>query len=92
MSWDKEDVSAGLQIKKDLHNPNSTLSLFLQSLCSLREHHISKMKRSVKEDNIFKSVGVLEGIDLAINEPKRIIEAWEKAVEFKNEEVGVANG
>lgn len=89
MAWDKSDIEAGHRFKRDLNDPESTLFLFMQCLISLREQNISKMKKARIGDSIFKSVGILEGIDLAMNEPKRIIDEWEKEMNARLEEVNV---
>ena len=86
MPWDKSSLEAGHRFKRDIKNPDSTLFLFIQSLIALREIHIAKVKKLRVGDSIFKSVGIIEGIDLAMNEPQRIITEWEKEMEARIEE------
>ena len=43
------------------------------------------MKRARKEDSIFKYIGMIEGVDLAIKRPMEIVELGKQAFAEKQE-------
>lgn len=81
MEWKDEDIKDGYRFKQEISNPDSSINIYRQALLVLREKYLEKMKRARKEDSVFKNVGIIEGIDLAIAEPQRIVNEWEKEVE-----------
>lgn len=81
-----EDFNVIQRMDSDLQNPNSSISIFLQDLAIFREAYLDKVKRIRKEDNIFKLVGIVEGIDLAIKRAYQIVELYKDEMDKKRKE------
>lgn len=83
MQWEAKDLEDGYKFKAALSDPNSTLSLYLQSLLVLREDQLNRAKRVMKEDSLFKAIGIVAGIDLAINRASEIVKILENELESR---------
>ena len=74
-------IRDGLQFKRDLGSPNSSLSCFRQGLFVLREHYIDKAKAAHGKRNEERAsyyMGIVEGIDLCIRHPEVMANKWER--------------
>lgn len=81
--WDEEDLKYGIEISKELSNPNSLLSGLQQSLVILREREWAKAKNIKDPYEKFQQMGIVMGIDLAIARPHNIVEKWRDEVEAR---------
>ena len=68
-----------------LDDSGSVLNLVLQDLMVLREQLLSKAKCALTPDAAFKALGVLEGVDLAISRPARVVSHWKNRLQEAKE-------
>ena len=88
MEWSEDNIYQAKIIANQLNDPNSPFSVFLRDLAFRREMYWNLAKKAKKEDNIFKYLGILEGIDIALQRPHEIVESYKAYVEEnKKEEV-----
>ena len=74
-NWSPEDLKVAFLIQKDLENPESGLSHFMQDLSVEREKVISKICGAKKEtDSLMRYVGELKAISAALTRPHKIVE------------------
>ena len=80
---DENLIRDGLQFKRDLGSPASSLSCYRQGLYVLREHYVEKAKAAHAKRNEERAsyyMGIVEGIDLAIRHPEAMVRKWENMV------------
>ncbi len=79
MPFNEEDLMALRTVEDDTRNTNSGLGLMLERYAMMREEIILKMKKCSKTDRgdreIWRLLGELTGVDRAIEEPHRILDA-----------------
>ena len=88
-------IRDGLQFKRDLGSPNSSLSCYRQGLYVLREFHITKAKNahSKKDEGSARYyMGIVEGIDQSIEYPEKMVRKWEGMVHTEIFSGSEANG
>ena len=74
------------RIKAELDNQNSVLFIFLQSLILEREKMIQKNKMAADSNALWKGQGMVEGLDMAIDLPYKIVKRWEDQTANKHKE------
>jgi len=90
MEWEANDLKDASRINEALNDPNSVLTLFLQDLIMTKEKVWEKVKTARKEDNVWKLMGVMEGLDIALKRPQQIVSSWRatlKEAKTEREEV-----
>ena len=81
---DENLIKDGLQFKRDIGSPKSSLSSYRQGLYVLREFNITKAKAAHSRRNEERAsyyMGIVEGIDQAIHYPEKMIQKWESMVQ-----------
>jgi len=79
-SNDENLIRDGLQFKRDLGSPRSSLSCYREGLYLLREFNITKAKKAHSrkdEERASYFMGVVDGIDQAIEHPEKMVRRWE---------------
>lgn len=92
---DENLVRDGLQFKRDMGSPNSTLSCYRQGLYVLREFYITKAKNAHSrkdEERASYCMGMVDGIDQAIHYPEKMVKKWESMVHEEIFERSEVNG
>ena len=80
-SNDENLIRDGLQFKRDIGRPNSSLSSYRHGLYVLREFNIEKAKKAHSrkdEERASYFMGIVEGIDQAIKYPEKMVQKWEQ--------------
>lgn len=92
---DENLIKDGLQFKRDIGSPSSSLYCYRQGLYVLREFYITKAKNAHSrkdEERAGYYMGIVEGIDQSIHYPDKMVKKWESMVQEQVFAGGTVNG